>query len=106
MPKRLFIGLELPQSCRQTLAGLDPGIKGLRWLPPGQMHLTLSFLGDVGTADEEALLRELASVRVGSFFLPSRASASLAVHVRASSGPASVTDIPTSSPCTSTSRMP
>jgi hypothetical protein len=40
MPKRLFIGLELPASCRETLAGFDPGLKGVRWLPAEQMHMT------------------------------------------------------------------
>ncbi len=70
MPRRLFIGLELPESCRETLAGLDPGIKGLRWLPAAPLHLTLSFLGDVET-DKQAPLREaLAAVQVPPFFLP------------------------------------
>jgi 2'-5' RNA ligase len=70
VPKRLFIGLELPEADRATLAALDPRIKGLRWLPAEQMHLTMSFLGDV-EADAEARLRDaLAGVRVGEFFLP------------------------------------
>src|SRR5678816_356921 len=45
--KRLFIGLELPSACRSTLVTLDPCLKGLRWLPAEQLHLTLSFLGEV-----------------------------------------------------------
>jgi 2'-5' RNA ligase len=68
--KRLFIGLELPESDRIALAKLDPHIRGLRWLQPEQIHLTMSFLGDV-EAEAEARLREaLSGVRVGEFFLP------------------------------------
>lgn len=70
MTKRLFIGLELPASCQAELAALDPHIKGLRWLPAAQMHLTMSFLGEVAPADEERLREALAEVRVPPFFLP------------------------------------
>lgn len=68
--KRLFIALEAPASCRERLAELDPGVKGVRWLPAGQMHLTLSFLGNVDAADETRLREALADVKVGAFFLP------------------------------------
>lgn len=70
--KRLFIGLELPAPCQQALARLDPRMKGLRWLPPEQMHLTMSFLGNVTTAGEERLREALSEVRVPPFFLPIR----------------------------------
>ena len=76
MPKRLFIGLELPEAIRSELAALDPCIKGLRWLPEEQMHLTMSFLGDV-EADAELRLRDaLSGVRLGEFFLPVKGVAS------------------------------
>jgi 2'-5' RNA ligase len=71
MSKRLFLGLELPASIRQELADLDPRIKGVRWLPPEQLHLTMSFLGDVDASHEEKLRETLMSVPVpASFFLP------------------------------------
>jgi RNA 2',3'-cyclic 3'-phosphodiesterase len=70
MPKRLFIALELPESCRRTLVALDPGIKGLRWLPQEQLHATLSFLNRVNSDQEERLRQTLSEVRVPSFFLP------------------------------------
>jgi len=70
MSKRLFIGLELPASCRETLALLDPGIKGVRWLTSGQMHLTMSFLGNVETDQEKRLHEALEPVQVPAFFLP------------------------------------
>jgi 2'-5' RNA ligase len=68
--KRLFVGLELPASWQGVLLELDPRVTGLRWLPAAQLHLTLSFLGDVRTDQEAALKDALASVHVPPFFLP------------------------------------
>jgi 2'-5' RNA ligase len=68
--KRLFIGLELPESCKKVLVQLDPRIKGVRWLDTPQIHLTMSFLGDVDAMREERLRTELAGVEVPPFFLP------------------------------------
>jgi 2'-5' RNA ligase len=70
MSKRLFIGLELPESCRETLAAIDPRLKGVRWLPAAQLHLTMSFLGDVDATREGQLREALAAVQVPAFFLP------------------------------------
>jgi RNA 2',3'-cyclic 3'-phosphodiesterase len=68
--KRLFVSLELPQSVSQRLAELDPHLRGVRWLAPEQMHLTLSFLGDVPGNIEEALKKNLAAIAWKAFFLP------------------------------------
>jgi 2'-5' RNA ligase len=70
--KRLFVGLELPSSCKTALVALDPHLTGLRWLPEEQLHLTLSFLGDVEAAAEDRLREALLEVRVPPFFLPLR----------------------------------
>ena len=70
MPKRRFVAIDLPDSTRQLLAGLDPHIRGAGWTPSDQMHLTLGFFGDV-TEDVELKLREkLSAVEFGAFFLP------------------------------------
>jgi RNA 2',3'-cyclic 3'-phosphodiesterase len=68
--KRLFIGLELPDSCKVTLAELNPKLRGLRWIGPEQQHLTLSFLGALGPEKEGVLHENLSRVRVPPFFLP------------------------------------
>jgi 2'-5' RNA ligase len=68
--KRLFIGLELPESIRAELVRLNPRVKGLRWLPAEQLHLTMSFLGEVDATGEERLREALAVVKVPAFFLP------------------------------------
>ena len=44
MAKRLFLGLELPAVCRETLAQLDPHLPRVRWGRTDQVHLTLSVL--------------------------------------------------------------
>lgn len=68
--KRLFIGLDLPDSCKEVIEGLDPGLRGLRWVQSRHLHLTLSFLGDIGEDHETDLRATLSLVRVPPFFLP------------------------------------
>jgi RNA 2',3'-cyclic 3'-phosphodiesterase len=70
--KRLFIGLGLPSSCKTALLALDPHLTGLRWVPEEQLHLTLSFLGNVEALAEDLLCEVLREVRVPPFFLPLR----------------------------------
>ena len=67
--KRLFIALDLPKACQQELRAIDPGIAGLRWLKAETMHVTLSFLGDVGDHAQERLEDALQQIRVPHFFL-------------------------------------
>jgi RNA 2',3'-cyclic 3'-phosphodiesterase len=70
MPKRLFIAIDLPDATRQLLAGLDPHIRGVRWIHPVQMHLTLGFFGDVPDDISLALREKLSAIGFGAFFLP------------------------------------
>lgn len=67
---RLFVGLPLPAEDQEMLAGLDPKLRGLRWLAAGQLHLTMSFLGEVAPDRDAELRAQLAQVRVPPFFLP------------------------------------
>jgi 2'-5' RNA ligase len=68
--KRLFVSIELPESVTQTLARLDPEVRGVRWLDPQQMHLTLAFLGNVSTETQEMLTEKLQAIAWKAFFLP------------------------------------
>ncbi len=69
--KRLFFGLELPASIRDGLAELELPMKGARKVAAAQIHLTMSFLGDVDSDAEERLRGALEVMRVpGAFFLP------------------------------------
>lgn len=54
------------------LVTLDPSVRGLRWFPAEQLHLTMSFLGEVPEEEAARLHEELATVRVPPFFLPLR----------------------------------
>ena len=70
MSKRLFVAIDLPESMRQLLAGLDPHIRGMRWTDPAQIHLTLGFFGDVPEDIELKLREKLTAIQFGAFFLP------------------------------------
>jgi 2'-5' RNA ligase len=68
--KRLFVSIELPESVTQTLAELDPQIRGVRWLEPCQMHLTLAFLGNLGAKTQATFSEKLRVISWKPFFLP------------------------------------
>jgi len=68
--KRLFVAIDLPDSTRELLSGLDPHIRGVRWTEPDQMHLTLGFFGDVHEDVEVRLREKLSAIEFGAFFLP------------------------------------
>ena len=70
MAKRLFVAIDLPDSTRQLLVGLDPHIRGVRWTDPAQMHLTLGFFDDVPDEVDSALREKLSAIEFGAFFLP------------------------------------
>ncbi|MFN8176623.1 MAG: RNA 2',3'-cyclic phosphodiesterase [bacterium] len=56
MTRRLFVGAWLSDLARNEVAGILEGLRAretqVRWVPPGNLHATLAFLGDV---DEERL---------------------------------------------------
>ena len=68
--KRLFVAIDLPESVKAALVRLNPKVRGVRWLPAEQMHLTLSFLGNVPPSIEEKLREQLTAIRWSAFFLP------------------------------------
>lgn len=68
--KRLFVSIEVPESIKSALAALDPHLRGVRWLEPAQMHLTLAFLGSVATDTQQTLSEKLQAISWKPFFLP------------------------------------
>ncbi|HEX8078026.1 MAG TPA: RNA 2',3'-cyclic phosphodiesterase [Chthoniobacterales bacterium] len=68
--KRLFICLELPPSITARLGELDPHLRGVRWLDPRQMHLTLAFLGNIDAQTQDTLSKKLQAIAWKPFFLP------------------------------------
>lgn len=51
----MFVAIELDESVRSALsavgAKIAPACRGVRWIPAGQLHLTVKFLGEVPDAD-------------------------------------------------------
>src|SRR6266511_435353 len=70
MPKRLFVAIDLSESTRQLLAALDPHVRGVHWSDPAQMHLTLSFLGDVPSEPHLAVREKRSVIQLGACFQP------------------------------------
>jgi 2'-5' RNA ligase len=68
--KRLFVSIDLPPSVEKVLVDLDPRIRGVRWVPGDQMHLTLGFFPDVPEDVDLALREKLSAIEFGAFFLP------------------------------------
>jgi 2'-5' RNA ligase len=64
---RLFVGIELPPPLRLRLSLLCAGIKGARWVDPGNMHLTLRFIGEVDEGMASDIDAALARIRAPRF---------------------------------------
>jgi RNA 2',3'-cyclic 3'-phosphodiesterase len=80
MVKRLFIALDLPEELARLLAGLDPGIEGLRWTPAERLHLTLCFLGNVEEETQARLVEMLDGVACEPFELRVKGCGCFAKH--------------------------
>ena len=71
---RLFVGLALPPAHQALVDGLRPGLAArvrtrATWTRPGNAHVTLKFLGNVGRERREAVTAALAGVRFAPFDL-------------------------------------
>lgn len=66
---RLFVGLALPQSLKDRLAPLMAGLPGARWVPPGNLHLTLRFVGEVDEREAALLDEALVTIERAPFEL-------------------------------------
>ena len=44
--KRLFIAIDLPGEIQALIHSICYGLEGARWVRPGQIHLTMRFIGD------------------------------------------------------------
>ncbi len=66
---RLFVGIALPPEQKLALSLIAAGLPGAKWVDPGNYHLTLRFIGEVGeslAADADAAL---AGIRARRFTL-------------------------------------
>lgn len=60
---RLFVALRPPRAIRERLLSLMGGVPGARWQDDEQLHLTLRFIGELGTHAAEDVAAALGSVR-------------------------------------------
>ena len=68
--KRLFVAVSPLSVIQQSLADLNPHIRGVRWMERNQMHLTLGFFPDVSEEVDLALREKLGVIEFRVFFLP------------------------------------
>lgn len=66
---RLFVAIGLPERVQDSLAALERGLPGARWLPPENLHLTLRFIGEVNEGLAEDAAGALSHVRAPAFEL-------------------------------------
>jgi 2'-5' RNA ligase len=64
---RCFVAIELPGDIQAVLASIQmefkkAGVKGLRWVEPKGVHLTLKFLGDTYSEQVEGIQQAIAMV--------------------------------------------
>lgn len=67
-PIRCFVAIEIPEPIQNRLGriqnSLQQQIQKASWVKPGNIHLTLKFLGDVDPADLESIGEAIKSVAV------------------------------------------
>src|ERR1700745_3355599 len=64
---RLFVGIEFPPELKLRLSLLETGIPGARWVDPGNLHLTLRFIGEVDEGMASDIDAALARIRAPGF---------------------------------------
>ena len=60
--RRVFIAIELPENIKDKLMKIHGGLEGAKWQRREQMHLTLSFIGNVSNhqlIDADGALRQI-----------------------------------------------
>ena len=66
---RLFVGLELDRDQKAALLGLMHGVSGVKWQRDDQLHLTLSFIGEVPRNIARDIADALAAIDFSPFEL-------------------------------------
>ena len=66
---RLFVGIALPDEVARSLAALQAGVPGARWMTREQLHLTLRFIGEADGRTAAAIDDALATISAPPFTL-------------------------------------
>lgn len=68
--ERLFLAISPPAAVRAIVAELAKPLRGVRWTPADQLHITLRFLGDVDAGKIPNLIDAFEEIHVEPFILP------------------------------------
>lgn len=66
---RLFVGIGFPPELKLQLSLLCSGVPGAKWVDPGNFHLTLRFIGEIGEDIAADIDDALARLRARRFTL-------------------------------------
>ena len=66
---RLFVGIGFPPELKLRLSLLCSGVPGAKWVDPGNLHLTLRFIGEIGEDSAMDVDDALSRVRARPFAL-------------------------------------
>ncbi|GGF30603.1 RNA 2',3'-cyclic phosphodiesterase [Aliidongia dinghuensis] len=66
---RLFVGIDLPPETKLALSVAAQGLPGVKWVEPGNYHVTLRFIGEVDEGVAADIDEALAEVRARRFAL-------------------------------------
>lgn len=69
MMHRLFVALALSEDIADSLADLQTGMRGARWVPVDNFHLSLAFIGEVDRHGFEEIALALAGLDAPAFSL-------------------------------------
>lgn len=65
---RTFVAIDITEEIRgrlgELIASLRPAARGLRWVNPEGMHLTLKFIGEISEEKSKSVERALGAIRV------------------------------------------
>jgi len=67
--RRLFVAIALPEVVNDALTQLQSGLRGARWLPEDNFHLTLAFIGEVDRHGFSEIASALGGINAPSFNL-------------------------------------
>src|ERR1700747_3471200 len=67
---RLFVGIGFPPKLKLRLSLLCSGVPGAKWVDPGNFHLTLRFIGEIGEDVAADIDDALSRLRARRFTIP------------------------------------
>jgi 2'-5' RNA ligase len=66
---RLFVGIALPPQRKLALSTICLGLPGVKWVDPGNYHVTLRFIGEIDEGTAADIDAALATIRQRGFAL-------------------------------------